>query len=269
MPEIIIRKGSVIGRNHYNAGRNNQDHAVIKDLGGYNRLGILCDGCSSGAHSEIGSFLISEFLGNRIKNYCDNAETPIWALQASYQDALTDVLENIVNIIGADSSYNFVFDALRATIFGVLCVNKETIIFYQGDGKYYIDGIVETIDQNNTPTYMAYEIPQILNEIGYVEGLGGFNIVRVNSGWKRIAIASDGVPDNILEEIWGEKHKASLQRKLNVLFDRKIFSDDATIVAIERFGEIDDFSNFEFKEEGQEEDTSYNQIFALAKTMVD
>jgi hypothetical protein len=60
-----LRAGSVTGRDHELSQRNRQDGWAWKilPLGESEYLiGVVCDGCGSSAHSEVGAKLLAEFL---------------------------------------------------------------------------------------------------------------------------------------------------------------------------------------------------------------
>ncbi|MFN7131809.1 MAG: protein phosphatase 2C domain-containing protein, partial [Myxococcales bacterium] len=58
---LQIAAGSVIGRLHANAGRNNQD-AFDVSVGPEVAVAVVCDGCGSGARSEVGAVLGARLL---------------------------------------------------------------------------------------------------------------------------------------------------------------------------------------------------------------
>src|SRR4051812_13424874 len=51
-----IASGSVAGRMHLSAGKGSQDACVVRAFGP-NLVAVVCDGCGSAAHSEVGAWL--------------------------------------------------------------------------------------------------------------------------------------------------------------------------------------------------------------------
>src|SRR5689334_5155578 len=56
-----IAQGTVTGREHRREGRNNQDASHVSRTV-HTLAAIVCDGCSSAPHSEVGAQLASRFL---------------------------------------------------------------------------------------------------------------------------------------------------------------------------------------------------------------
>ena len=52
-----IAGGTVLGREHLRLGKNNQDAFAFKVVDDYAIMAIVCDGCSAGAHTEVGAKL--------------------------------------------------------------------------------------------------------------------------------------------------------------------------------------------------------------------
>jgi serine/threonine protein phosphatase PrpC len=57
--------GSIIGRNHVLAGKNNQDAYRIVSNEKF-IIAVVCDGCGSGKHSEVGAKLGARLVINAI-----------------------------------------------------------------------------------------------------------------------------------------------------------------------------------------------------------
>src|SRR5579885_3047520 len=58
-----ITSASVLGRDHVAPGKNNQDavFAAVNAEGSY--AGVVCDGCGSSPHSEVGAQLGARMIG--------------------------------------------------------------------------------------------------------------------------------------------------------------------------------------------------------------
>src|SRR5437870_4341808 len=86
--------GSVVGRHHRTAGRNNQDaYGCLAEP--HCLVAVVCDGCGSGAHSEVGAGLAAPLLAHALARQValmeaalTTQETVVAALEAVRQEML-------------------------------------------------------------------------------------------------------------------------------------------------------------------------------------
>jgi hypothetical protein len=148
--------GSVLGRDHALAGRNAQD-AYCCRLDGRGLAAVVCDGCSSGKHSEVGAklgaALLVEALGRCLPRLDECA--PAELLESVRRNALRR-LGTLARALGPERVANvntyFLFTAI-----GALIGPRRTVVFLLGDGLVYLNGRpLEVPPYNNRPPYLCY-----------------------------------------------------------------------------------------------------------------
>lgn len=199
----------------------------------------IFDGCSSGIESNFASNLFSKIFRTSINNIVDTNHINLESLN---DEILRDVifkLKQIKNLLNLSD-----YELLSTFIFLIFDKEKsELIITISGDGSYIINDELVTIDQNNQPNYLIYNINKIYNDIKKT-----FTISKYEGFVKNIAIMSDGIDsfknstnefDNdlpvnkLLKENKLIKSEAMLSRILNILNKEGYYNfDDLSIVRI-------------------------------------
>ena len=205
-----IAGGSVIGSEHAKPGKpgskNNQD--AFNWLHGRNcSFAVVCDGCSSGPHSEVGAQLISQILPKIVVSLADeildaNPEASIaprvnfWRRVEEF--LLNDIL-SIIRMMGTGVSQT-VNDFWLCTIVGALITPQSTYIVAVGDGMYTVNGELYFLkpEEGNAPVYITYQISGTTLTITNPDSLH----LRVHNAFDTesidtIILASDGVEDLI------------------------------------------------------------------------
>ncbi|MEE3719346.1 protein phosphatase 2C domain-containing protein [Tumidithrix elongata RA019] len=203
--------GSVIGRNHLQVGKNNQDayHTLRSEFG---TIAVVCDGCGSGKHSEVGAKIgakltvqaIAAQLNRQATKGEDEIGESFWlTVQADLLLQLRNMLEAIGGLSGdirkdsqAESAFfSIINDYFLFTIVGVLITPKESITFAIGDGAIALNGeISEFSFPNNAPPYLAYGL--------YRPDLVPFQLHHhlATENLNSVLIGTDGVSDLIQAE---------------------------------------------------------------------
>jgi serine/threonine protein phosphatase PrpC len=256
-PDLSIQfeyaMGSIIGRNHVAAGKNNQDaYRVV--LRSQFVVAVVCDGCGSGKHSEVGAKLGTRIVSNEI---ADLLEQGMAISNPDFWDILkTNLFQKLIDIVAIandaqESVMEFVNDYLLFTIVGAVITSSETVTFSMGDGAIAVNGKLTQIPTypDNAPPYLAYGL--------YRPDAVSFEICdRIpTSELESILIATDGIDDLIkvedVAQFWQEdkyfKNPDAIRRKLSMLNREEIkpdwnkrelvkrsglLSDDTTIIAI-------------------------------------
>jgi len=162
-----VAGGSITGTNHIHSGTNNQD-AFFSVVGEQSIVAVVCDGCGSCRHSEVGAKLgarlVVEAIDTQIKrqqaDQKDQIDRDFW--QGLQQTLLGQLHDLAVVLSGASSSpqklAQIVKDYLLFTIVGVAITPAETAIFSIGDGAIAINDKVISIESfsDNAPPYLAY-----------------------------------------------------------------------------------------------------------------
>jgi serine/threonine protein phosphatase PrpC len=241
MAEFTVRSGSVVGSEHLLRAANNQDKYRYSQFvvgGRPYAVGVVCDGCSEGQHSEVGAALLAEFLTRRAEKLLHDgfqvAEVPDllyhWALQ--FLKSLSGWL------IGTDYNQNeltsLAKDYLLATVVGFIVGDEHTVIFSAGDGLILVNGHASVLNQDNRPAYLAYDI---LNPAHLTENRVRTSFetqIYATSAIERLAIWTDGFDPALAHELAElSSHPRALQRKLNVWANQKRFHDDTTGILLE------------------------------------
>jgi len=170
-----VASGSVIGRDHMYVGtgrrkvlvgKNNQDSHYAVIFPDY-IVAVVCDGCGSSYHSEVGSKIGARLLIEAIRNYLlyhpglsdqgiGTCATSM--LERVRQDTLAQI--RVLAAVMGPSLTQIVSEYFLFTIVGALVTRFGTVIFSIGDGVYFVNGSMTEIGPflDDSPPYMAYGI---------------------------------------------------------------------------------------------------------------
>lgn len=157
-----IAAGTFPGRAHSVVGKNNQDAFVVHQTE-HCTVAVVCDGCSSGQHSEIGARLGAQLMVNYIVRML--ASTPqgvAWPkvaprlLDRVRMDVLAE-MRTFANRLDASLS-STLEDYFLFTVLGVVSSSFGLSRFWLGDGIFAIDGHLHRIGPfpDNRPPYLGY-----------------------------------------------------------------------------------------------------------------
>ncbi|MBD2075714.1 protein phosphatase 2C domain-containing protein [Phormidium sp. FACHB-592] len=155
--EFELVGGSVIGREHLRVGKNNQD-AYSWNVSEAGAIAVVCDGCGSGMHSEVGANLgarmIVETLHRSLKGGMCLEHEEFWQ---TIQQKLLNQLQQVAEHLGGDQAQT-VRDYLLFTSAGAVITPAITSIFTLGDGVIAVNDQVMQLGPfaNNAPPYLAY-----------------------------------------------------------------------------------------------------------------
>jgi len=159
--------GSVTGAQHIRLNRNNQDELAWWTDGSY-VLGVVADGCSAGARSEVGSRIgaraVMKHIRSRLhlsgpgREVCPRVRLRSLLRQADR--ALLSDLELAADLLGGDRRQT-VIDYLLFTLVGFVVTPQITCVFSVGDGVYGLNGAKTRLEpwRENEPAYPAYRLP--------------------------------------------------------------------------------------------------------------
>lgn len=157
--------GSVSGRNHRITAKNNQDAYCLMCDGEW-AVAVVCDGCGSGEHSEVGAQtgarLVAQSLFQAMhreppqgdEEVAYDADVEVWLEQAR-QSTLANLLAlstGMGDVLWAISHY-FLF-----TIVGALLTPTRAVFFSLGDGVLAVNEEVTVLGPfpGNAPPYLGY-----------------------------------------------------------------------------------------------------------------
>lgn len=220
--KIQMAAASIPGTRHTMPGspfwKNNQDGYATMSSSEYS-IGVVCDGCSGGAHSEIGAVIASQILVRRISWYAELGVRPSgipWRLIKTY---LTERLRDLVwEFPAADG---LMADYFLFTIIGFIITPQEVCIFHVGDGVFAINDTVVEIGPfaDNSPPYLMYAITGSSVTDGHPELLDFQICIHSSALVDTVLVGSDGVEDLIAFE---SKESGPEGRGLERLLDTRM-----------------------------------------------
>lgn len=153
--------GSIQGREHLRLAKNNQDayHTLSNEQ---YTIAVVCDGCSSGQHSEVGAQIGARLLVDRLAQALskqlttENQTIPQAILEQVRQDLLSQI-ESLIEAMGGNWLQTLK-DYFLFTIVGVVITASDLLVFSLGDGAIFINGRELELGSwtNNAPPYLAY-----------------------------------------------------------------------------------------------------------------
>jgi serine/threonine protein phosphatase PrpC len=163
-----IAGGSVQGSAHALAGRNNQD-AFCWARSGASLVAVVCDGCSSAPHSEVGAALGSRLLVQSIAARLGTQRSPEARLEAARADVVARLrsLAAAMSIDGTSTAPGgathfgqTVADHFLFTVVGALVHDGTATTFSLGDGLAVVNGERALLGPfpNNEPPYLGYAL---------------------------------------------------------------------------------------------------------------
>lgn len=199
MTEFQFAAASVVGRDHREAGRNNEDSFLVSS-GDKSHIALIADGCGSSPHSEVGAklglkILANVFLGNL--GYLD-VESPASFFAISRHAALFR-LEQVVRGMQGAFGENL-WDYFLFTVVGVIIADDRAVFFSLGDGTMIVNGENIPIGPfpNNEPPYLTYGLRKtsLSSKAPHLLNFQVHRNLRVEE-LKNFLIGSDGIGDLI------------------------------------------------------------------------
>lgn len=190
--QFELAGGSVIGREHLRVGKNNQD-AYFWQVVEEGIIAVVCDGCGSGTHSEVGAKLGARMIVETLRcflkdDFCLESET-VWQ---TLQKLLLSHLQQIAEQLGGDRIQT-VRDYLLFTIAGVVVTPATTAVFALGDGVVIVNNQVMRLGPfaNNAPPYLGYGLLDRQSKALQLKALQVLPTEQLQS----LLLGTDGVDD--------------------------------------------------------------------------
>ncbi len=240
---FTLKKGKVVGQAHLADFKNCQDSletAHIEIKGKTYIVGWVSDGCSFGAHSEVGSNLATQFLTNKSVEYLERGVS-IEIIPLFLFDDLINFLK--INLKSqshktAQKQAAYINDFLLFTLTGFIIGPKKSIVMAHSDGLVIINEDVHKREFGDEPPYVGYlVIDPIYLKPDRRPVDTRFDIYSIPTAEiKKIAVGTDGWLKelDLLPELWNHKHPNQVQRNMNIWSDNKRFSDDTSIIVVEK-----------------------------------
>src|SRR6267142_5192468 len=211
MNTIMASAAAVTGARHLRLARNGQDAAAAW-IGDGAAAVVVCDGCGSGASSEVGARLGARLvvgaLATRIVAGARVASAELWAsVRGDVLRALATWLETMPGDRELAIREHFLF-----TIGAAAATRDAAAVWMVGDGAYAIGGQTRTVGPfaDNQPPYLAYEL------------LGGAAAAHFEAAPRasEIVVATDGAAGLDLARFTARRlveHPDALRRELALL----------------------------------------------------
>jgi hypothetical protein len=152
-----IAGGSVSGRSHLLAGKGNQDayHWSVEE---HSLVAVVCDGCGSGAQSEVGAAIGARLLVAEVSRAIAlGGAVDSAALWEEVRANVLARLSDLVTAMGGKRS-RLVSEMFLFTVVGLAVSPDQAVIFAAGDGLFAVGEDVERLGPfaRNEPPYLAY-----------------------------------------------------------------------------------------------------------------
>ncbi|KAA3660534.1 MAG: hypothetical protein DWQ04_19140 [Chloroflexi bacterium] len=245
----MILSATIIGRTHRIMQQNCQDFAVGNVIDSDAAFGLVLDGCGSKyrdatgtypANNEVGANLLGSFAAAFLskqktkngKQKTENEEFVLDDIVARLYRACVTYLDCLIMLHPFQDDFErrrFVATRLLCTLVGFVMTEETAVCFWSGDGYLGINDEIISLDSNNHPDYLAY---QVLDGGKYGESNGRFNTltIRDRNNLNRLIVATDGWQATQLQQLVQPQNSLSLQRWMNTQArERGNFEDDGAI----------------------------------------
>lgn len=154
--DIALAAGSVIGRDHRIVPKNCQDGYYAQSRGSVT-VGVVTDGCGSGAHTEVGAQIGARIVGEAV--LAERAR--VSSLSEIRWDRILGDVTSTLRVLArqmGDSLNAIVNEYFLFTVVGVVMDDIEAGFFNFGDGVVLVNDQQFELGPfpNNQPPYLGY-----------------------------------------------------------------------------------------------------------------
>ena len=198
------------GARHVRVARNGQDAAASWVGDGAGAI-VVCDGCGSGASSEVGARLGAQLVIGAIAARLARGERP-GELWSGVRDEVVAVLARLAEAMPGERAIA-IREHLLFTVVAAAVAGEEACVWAIGDGGYVLGDRVRGLGPfaDNQPPYLAYDLLG-MPQVGHME------VGDARGG--SVVVATDGVAELGLAELVDARtlaHPDGLRRRLAVL----------------------------------------------------
>jgi len=210
---IIVAGGSVPGTDHTKPGQpgwtNNHDAFTWRGLRSGGFVAVVCDGCGSGKHSEVGSHLGANLLAQTITDDVEKLHIegrPLAQIALGrVQQIVLGYFATLAKATGGSFSQT-INDYFLFTVVGAIVTPDEYCVFSLGDGVFILNGDVYPLGPfpNNSPPYLSYNLVGSSLASTHPESLNlRINTYGTTDNLQWLLIGTDGVADliNVKEKL--------------------------------------------------------------------
>jgi hypothetical protein len=149
--------GSVTGRTHSAVGKGNQDAYAMR-AAPFGLCGIVCDGCGSGARSEVGASMGVRILSEQVLDAMKSGQSI--RDPATWERIRERTLEGFGGVVRwmGESPERIVSEYFLFTVVGLAISAEGAVIFGIGDGLWAMNRDVVKLGPfaGNAPPYLGY-----------------------------------------------------------------------------------------------------------------
>lgn len=212
MSNTIKASGAtVIGARHLRMARNGQD-AVATWVGDGTAAAVVCDGCGSGASSEVGARLGAQLVIAALAARLTGG-TPADAVWSGVRDEVIATLARLVDAMAGDRE-TVVREHLLFTVVAAAVDRDVACVWAVGDGAYQLSpGALRVLGPfaDNQPPYLGYEL---------LGAAPAAHIEARDAAAGKLVVATDGIAElgaSVLDELLAPRtlaHPDGLRRRL-------------------------------------------------------
>lgn len=251
------------GRDHRQALRNGHDAYDIVQVPGL-LVAVVCDGCGSEEHSEVGAKLGARLVTGQVRRYFHN--DPGAFREGQIDRGLMQVRRSVLGSIdlmakAMGGSYSrTIGEYFLFTVLGVILTEDRFFVFGAGDGVVVVNGDVTVLApaEGNAPEYLGYGLVETEKK-GLVPILNVF-AEGPTTTLESLLVGTDGVKDLIgaaeknvpgkeekvgpISQFWENnkvfQNQFTIQRRLNVINRSSNKIDYESKVVLEEHGHLPD-----------------------------
>lgn len=222
-----------------------EDFLLNESLGQNYQVAAVMDGCSSGIQSHFASALIGKLLKQALNTLaqspkdCLDQKPTAASLSKLLLEKVFIALKQAQQQLGLDEKE--ILSTLNMMVYDHH--RKEAFVHLTGDGCVVMNDSLKSIDQNNTPDYIAYHLSKDFEawhatQVNFFTAQSPSNVAIASDGVESFRTALVAVPEDLdipsffmVEESFA-KVENMLVRKFNILDKKYGFqpADDVSIV---------------------------------------
>ncbi len=251
-----LSQAVINGRSHRLMQKNGQDVAVTGQPATGYAFGLVLDGCGSKQHdsdgttpsqNEVGANLLGQYAATFIENQLPTVKNrhAIYPFLGQLYRACVTYLDCVTTLIPwkiEPDRRRFINSRLLATLIGFVVTPETAVCFWAGDGYLCINDEIISLDSNNRPNYLAYQLLESReNDFHAATKTRNFNSLTIHNRpqLERLAVATDGWNNELLTQLSQPRPSLSLQRWINIQArQRKNFDDDGAAAIFYSKGQV-------------------------------
>jgi hypothetical protein len=222
--------------------KNRQDmigqHFVVSNSGHLEVSQIICDGCSGSSTSEVGAGIFAQlgsvYLAELVRQFGLTSPVVGHRLYQWFQTTMRHLIELHPNgsyylgmldrsraggppmPVDEETELRQVYDWIQSNLLFTVVASyvgeAGTLTLRRGDGGFWVDGVTNIINYDNAPPYMGYHffskekfeagVAALVSDGKQISTPPPEFEATFYPGASRIAMFSDGMPIDHIEEIW-------------------------------------------------------------------